>query len=1100
MDEKAKLSFRCLDALQLLPRGEEIVKTLEEEMKCIQGQSFIHVLNRKPLLFVKIQTLHHFRFLVLQRNKSRHWMLKYDGRHLKQFNDSTPLEIWLLDEHGHLMEKKQSMTDMPRLHSRNYRNIPKAVPLWTLLNLPEPEPDPTSYDETVEFLMTHNQHDLVNVSFILAPGYGFKMYNWNCVEKHQKNVGVFTNENYNLCFTTLLASKRRGKPRKDTNEKVTSVEHHIDSDRQANKSSAVSVKLTGLNLALCLGCISQEQFSYISAQLGKCYLAMWMEFDDAFQVRFVNIYREKMLLQIEIKNEHCWEKVFAVIEKEKDLLKTKKTQLLLPLIEKLQILSQNTSSFYQKCEMQLQSFIKDLKIIVFSPDDTALHGIKLPFANYLKTKYGKKFRGLILNGDAKNDLVLIKYTGIAMFNLNIYLNSDVIPSDISVAPLLKHDIKTFNNHAKQNNVTVFKQCKQRGHVIAPRLLEMWQTIGQFFMQQFQYDIFSNLSMSLSKLSHDTIWSTYCKRGGIFHHALEKTKIAYEKTLRSFSNGGFSYSARDKLNVGEPIHGTHGQPAQTLCELDLISSYGYAGSHISVPKGFCTGFVNDGNGNLICTEPFQRFHSFEFLAVYFTLWTLVNQRVSIKTVYSNFHQAGVFYIGHYPIDLVIVTNSGAIIMYQFDGHYAHGCSQGCKSISSYIHGKSRYELEKKTADRNDYLFIWANKVNFVKPGTVTFVIKTSCHDQDYFMSTLLNAFQHISTLNNLLQGYFTKKVITTQDVLSCSDDVMYIMIAEGYLSSPNSPKALLLLKNKKWSRETLNLGQPMMFTKDYADWLRNTFDFQFTTIHKVFFFKKCTLLNVIYKELTLLRMSPNLLPSTKQLIKMILNYSAGYFGMNQNGKTVAKYKIVSNVTKRKYNIVNHKLDPIQGSFNHDFYVKTVYKPSSKKHRMSLTGVPIFCCIVEFGKLRMAQVLCLFDTCLSPSSYRHLYTNVDNVVFALSTSNLMDAVQPHMKAIFNEAKQTFFQPNTPGHLKEEFLIESHQRWKFVTAAIMNYVIIADSFSVQKNCALNNMSFTDAYNASLALLNNEILVVKQDRRINKMANKNVQTMTLTFNPSHV
>jgi hypothetical protein len=67
-------------------------------------------------------------------------------------------------------------------------------------------------------------------------------------------------------------------------------------------------------------------------------------------------------------------------------------------------------------------------------------------------------------------------------------------------------------------------------------------------------------------------------------------------------------------------------------------------------------------------------------------------------------------------------------------------------------------------------------------------------------------------------------------------------------------------------------------------------------------------------------------------------------------------------------------------------------------------------------------------------------------------------------------------------------------------MNYVIIADSFSVQKNCALNNMSFADAYDASLALLNNKTLVVKQDRRINKMANKNVQTMTLTFNPSHV
>ena len=1101
MEEKPKLSFLCLDALRLLPRGEEMIGQLKEEKCSIEHHTFLHVLKTNPLLFVKIQSLFYFRFFVLQRDKSRHWNLKYDGRHLKHLDESMPLEIWFLDDHGLLLEKKHSFNEIPRLHSQNYRQMSKAIPLWQLLGLPEAYPDPISFTETVEFLMNHDMQNDVDVNFILAPGYGHRMHNWNTCQAPKKSIAVFTNRNGSLGFSMMLLSKRRG--RKGSSKqtgKVTTVEHQIDSERQANRSSAVSVQLTGLNLALNLGCISNEQFCYLSTELGKCYLGMWMEFDDKFFVRFVSIYGSKMLLQTEIRDEQCWEKVFEIFEKQKEILKKRKENLLLPLLQKLEILSQNTSSFYKKCKFQLEMCIKCLKVIVFSPDDTALHGVKLPFANYLKKKHGKKFHGLTLNGDAKNDLVLIKYTDIAIFNLNIYLNSDVVPSDSLPAPSLRNDIKDFHNHLKNGSMTVWRQSQKRGQQIAPCLLKTWILIGQFFMHQFQFDIFSILSMSLSKLSYETIWTKYARQGGIFHHALEKTKMAYEKTLRSFSNGGFSYSARDQLKVGDPIHGTHGNLAQTLIEIDLISSYGYAGSHISVPKGFCTGFINDGYGNLICSEPFQRYNSFEFLSVYFTLWVLVNENVNIKTVYSNFHQHGVFNIGNYPIDLVVITHSGSIIMYQFDGDYAHGCKHGCKILSSYIHGKKKEDLEMQTDERDQYLLTWANNVNSFRPGLVKYIVKTNCHDKDYNMSSLLEAFQKVKVLNDLTKNYIKKKMISFDDVLLCSNDLVYIMIAEGFIptTSPahDPPKALLLLQQKKWTRQYSTSGQPMMFTKDYADWLVKTFNFQFTTIHKVFFYKKCNLLNSIFKDLTLLRMTPNLLPSTKQLIKMVINYTAGYFGLNQNGKTTAKYKIVSNISRRKFNIVNHKLDPINGSFDHDFYVKTIYKPASNQHRMSLTGVPIFCCIVEFGKLRMSQILCLFETCLSPLSYRHLYTNVDNVVFVLSCSSLNEAVQPQMQAIFENEKNNFFLVNTPGHLKEEFKIEAHQNWKFVTAAIMNYVIIADSFSVQKNCALNGLSFTDAYNASLALLNNQKLVVNQKRRVNKIANKDVHTMTMTFN----
>jgi len=165
-------------------------------------------------------------------------------------------------------------------------------------------------------------------------------------------------------------------------------------------------------------------------------------------------------------------------------------------------------------------------------------------------------------------------------------------------------------------------------------------------------------------------------------------------------------------------------------------------------------------------------------------------------------------------------------------------------------------------------------------------------------------------------------------------------------------------------------------------------------------------------------------------------------------------------------------------------------------MSSTAIPIFCCIVEFGKLRMSQILCLFQTFLSPLRYRHLYTNVDNVLIALSTPSLEAAVFPQQLEMFQKEKIDFFQFDTPGHLKEEFKIEAYQNWKFVSAAIMNYVIISDNIFVQKNSSLNNMSVEQAYGASLALLNREKIVINQTRRVNKIANKDVEMIAITFN----
>ena len=209
MGEKVKSSLLCLEAIRLLPYGDDILQQLEDKDK-LEHQSFISVLKRNPLLFVKIQTFRYFRFLVIQRDKSRHWNLRYDGRHLKHLNESMPLEVWLLDQDGTLMEKRHDSTHLPPLHSKNFRQLPQAVPLWQLLELPEAVPDPTSFQDTVEFLMTHHQQKDVEVNYILAPGYGHKLHNWNNCGAPKKNRWSLYQQTFFFVFCNGVTNQEAG--------------------------------------------------------------------------------------------------------------------------------------------------------------------------------------------------------------------------------------------------------------------------------------------------------------------------------------------------------------------------------------------------------------------------------------------------------------------------------------------------------------------------------------------------------------------------------------------------------------------------------------------------------------------------------------------------------------------------------------------------------------------------------------------------------------------------------------------------------------------------------------------------------------------------
>jgi hypothetical protein len=1106
MKEEPTSPFLCLDAIKCLPNGTNLLSKISraEEVKHLK---FTEFLKKEAYCLEELQPYMTCQFMVIQCMQRKHWMLLYDGRHYKNNNSDLQLVVWLLDKNGMLFDIKSDILSCPKLDSNNYQSALKEKNLWQLLGLHQPEPNPVNYEETMAFLRRHNKECSINLYVLFYPGKKSDGHFWTYNELVNKTIHVFTKPDYSLGF-------RAPPPYKKKSIKINTIREIKEpcpvpiNEKQNNRSSAVSNKLSGLNLAFALGCVSKLQLKYLSAELGKCCASLWMEYDNLKSVRYISCSVADKLLQIEVINENSWTHVFEFILKHHELIKKKKEKLLRPILSLLQTFSQDISSPFKKCLTHITDCIKHLKVIVFSEDDTALHSVKMYLACFLKNRNGKKFRGVTLNANSKNDLVLLRTKEMTIFNLNVYLTTTVLPSNVLPTPQIKSTIKDLHHQSKDptTNLTVLAQCKKRGKQIVQTLLACWQNVGKFFMDEFELDIFSLPFVTLSSLAFQAVWTKYSRQAGIYHHAIEKTKTAYGVILRSYSHGGYSFSCEDKLNVGQPLHGAEGNPAATILELDIISSYGFGGAHIRTPKGFCNGYSNNGNDELVRCDTVARHQTFEFLSVFYTIWLLEQNNFNIKTVFSNFHQNGVFYVGHFPVDLTVIFDDGKIAMFQFDGDYAHGCRGGCRPLHSYVHGKTREEVEKNSEKRDTILQDWVQHINTAKQCSnfITYSVKTSCHHDDYKMTALKKTFDMIPLLSKLTEGYQTKASINKDEVLFCNEDLTYILIADGYipcLQERPPPLNALIIQNedKKWKRcnSTKTTNRAMLLTRDYVEWLVKYFNFQITKIHYVFFYKTCTVLNSIFQHLTGLRMTPDILPNNKQLLKNVINYTAGYFGLNENKSTTAKNTLVCNAGSY-FNLKQHNIEYMGSIGKEDFYIKTFYKLRPTKQRMGFAPLPIFVSIVEFGKLRISQVLCFFDKFLDSASYRHLYTNVDNVVIVLSTETIEDAVKPALQTKYQYEKLNYFIKDMPGHLKEEFKISADQDWRFVSPMTMNYSILTrdSKFSVHKNSAVNGVSTIASYEMGLKLLSKQPFEISQVRRENKILNKKKRNVTYVYN----
>ena len=651
--------FLCKDAILRLPFHKKI-KTYFTKNNFDLNIPFSQFVKEHTIDLLIIQEMAKIKWILVKKNKNRFYSLLYDGRFFDFVKEHWNLKVWTISKDGYFIQNYKKIQKVPKLNKT--KKLKTKTPLWQLLHLSTEKEDPQTPLETVEFLKNVEKENNVSVRFTYKPLNYYQMWHQSFSQNECIEIEVFTTSDYSIGFRNLKIKKVKEK-------KMIIKEIPLQLPilpTQQNKSSSVNVKMAGLNEALNLGLINVDIFMFLSQELSKTVGTLHLELDNANNARYATYKDSETVFQIELKNENGWTKLFHLIFQQKNVFASKKESVLQNLLQTLTAFQTKFNNPYRKCLYSIQNCIKNFKLIMYADSDFSLHALKLHLAHFLNTHRKNLF--LTLNSNAKNDITCIKNSEITVFNLYSYLeDADFLKCHLPPA----HIQSTRLNFKHQKNqsasgLTTLKHCKQRGKSITTEVLKLYQKMASDFVQIFSYDVCSIPYLSLASLSFQVLWMQYSRLGGHYHQGIEKIKPYYENILRQYSQGGYYFSCKSKIEVNEPIHITYGNPASSLLELDIISSYGAASSNISTPTGFCYGYLFNDQNQLVRCDKLLRHTTFEFLSVFYTIDFLETEGYLIKTCYSNFHQTGIFSIANYPIDLVVICQDGKILLYQFDG--------------------------------------------------------------------------------------------------------------------------------------------------------------------------------------------------------------------------------------------------------------------------------------------------------------------------------------------------------------------------------------------------------------------------------------------------
>ena len=300
------------------------------------------------------------------------------------------------------------------------------------------------------------------------------------------------------------------------------------------------------------------------------------------------------------------------------------------------------------------------------------------------------------------------------------------------------------------------------------------------------------------------------------------------------------------------------------------------------------------------------------------------------------------------------------------------------------------------------------------------------------------------------------------------------------------------RSKRTIYQRLAWNGTVVLTRDYYLWLLRTFGpdrFRIHHVDFVLFYKTEPVLNGVYSRLVDLRATTSD-PVLKTFIKRLQNLSAGYFGTRSSQlNTRTTYRLVNGLPKnyafyRHWADTRFSVDLRESSF---FLLETKPWPRLNKRRApSKNAVPLFLAIVEYGKLRLLEILHFLREHLVPGSFRLAYSNVDNLILALSTPTLEEAVAEDRRASFSENYGSFFSAPSqkiPGRAELKWTVSGEDPWNFITLRTQHYVLGSPCQSTHRVSGLSQLSSQEAYDFAERQLRGIRVEVIQRRRLCKM-----------------
>ena len=706
------------------------------------------------------------------------------------------------------------------------------------------------------------------------------------------------------------------------------------------------------------------------------------------------------------------------------------------------------------------------------------------------------------------------------------------------------------------------ELENRGSLFVRRLAATHLAFCDYLCCRFSLDLSTSPFMTLSSVSFRVAMLDFWKQAGPTAQSLEKTKPHWEDKLRGLCRGGFSYTCSDSVSSGVNLLPEKGsEKAFSVAEFDLKSCYGYSLKNMSVPGAFAVGYTFYPSDiaaakstesplpervagrpkhlfSLKRTDVCNRAKSFEYLGVQAVIRSSMASFAgsNILGVWSNFSPLGVLYFGKHPVDLALIFEGRGLFLFNFDGQFCHSCPTGnCPPLSRYAGSAEEKTVLEATRARDAFIQNWIRDNNFRDRKLPAYYnVINDCHHPEFGYRKLLK----IEELWELRKSYesLPKRALSFPSDLSRVDpELTFLLIGRGSVP-PNRREGQMPLfvwrDSPRGGRQSQNFGWEMegrdyLFTRDSYEHLVDVKGFEFSSVSDVYFYKKCRVLPLVFGGLVDERETSELTGNKTRanFLKAAVNFTTGMFGMkgdNFVGGRNSKARLVSRFQNKTVECLERIDVKAAGSVSGKmFYVfrrlaparKTgkrafqwTQKTEPKRRKATDASLPIYASVVEFGKLRLLNCLEFLRAHIRIPAVRILYSQVDNLVLAMSGDCLEEAVLAEKSEQFKRERDNFFGPE-PGKLVQKWKVcaKGGSSWSFASARVCSYGLISKDKAgtllgggQTKMSGLTGISALEAFQSNYRLLAGlPGLPFPQERRVNRLLNQDTVTKIISNHP---